>query len=38
MWLFRQATHLEPLYAWGVKRGWRWLPVARERIRAALAS
>ena len=38
MWLFRQATHLEPLYVWGVKRGWRWLPVARERIRAALAS
>ena len=38
LWMFRMCTHLEPAYAWGVRRGWRWLPAARERIRAALAS
>ena len=38
LWIFRQCTWLEPLYAWGLQRGWRWLPAARERIRAALAS
>jgi hypothetical protein len=38
LWIFRQCTWLEPLYAWGLRRGWRWLPAARERIRAALAS
>jgi glycosyltransferase involved in cell wall biosynthesis len=38
VWMFRMCTHLEPAYAWGVRRGWRWLPAARERIRAALAS
>jgi hypothetical protein len=38
MWVFRQCTWLEPAYSWGVRRGWRWLPVARERIRAALVS
>jgi hypothetical protein len=37
LWMFRMCTHLEPAYAWGVRRGWRWLPAARERIRAALA-
>jgi glycosyltransferase involved in cell wall biosynthesis len=38
LWLFRMCTHLEPAYAWGLRRGWRWLPAARERIRASLAS
>jgi hypothetical protein len=38
LWLFRMCTHLEPAYAWGLRRGWRWLPAARDRIRAALAS
>ena len=38
LWIFRQCTHLEPAYAWGVRRGWRWLPAAREWIRASLAS
>jgi glycosyltransferase involved in cell wall biosynthesis len=38
LWLFRMCTHFEPAYAWGLRRGWRWLPAARERIRASLAS
>jgi glycosyltransferase involved in cell wall biosynthesis len=38
LWVFRMCTHLEPAYAWGVRRGWRWLPTAREWIRASLAS
>jgi glycosyltransferase involved in cell wall biosynthesis len=38
LWIFRQCTRLEPAYAWGVRRGWQWLPAARERIRSALAS
>jgi glycosyltransferase involved in cell wall biosynthesis len=38
LWIFRQFTWLEPAYAWGLRRGWHWLPAARERIRAALAS
>jgi glycosyltransferase involved in cell wall biosynthesis len=38
LWIFRQCTRLEPAYAWGLRRGWQWLPAARERIRSALAS
>jgi glycosyltransferase involved in cell wall biosynthesis len=38
LWIFRMCTHLEPAYAWGLHRGWRWLPAAREWIRASLAS
>jgi glycosyltransferase involved in cell wall biosynthesis len=38
LWVFRQCTWLEPAYAWGVRRGWQWLPAARARIRSALAS
>jgi hypothetical protein len=38
LWVFRQCSKLEPAYAWGVRRGWQWLPAARERIRSALAS
>jgi glycosyltransferase involved in cell wall biosynthesis len=37
-WVFRQCSKLEPAYAWGLRRGWQWLPAARERIRSALAS
>ena len=36
--LFRAFTVLEPAYAWGMRRGWQWLPVARRRIRDALRS
>lgn len=38
MWVFRQCAWLEPAYAWGLRRGWHWLPTLRERIRAALVS
>ena len=38
LWIFRQCAKLEPAYAWGVRRGWHWLPTARARIRSALAS
>jgi hypothetical protein len=36
--LFRAFTVLEPAYAWGMRRGWQWLPAARRRIRDALRS
>lgn len=38
LWIIRHCGWLEPAYAWGLRRGWRWLPMARERIRAALVS
>jgi hypothetical protein len=33
---FRGLTVLEPLYRWGLRRGWRWLPALRLRLRAPL--
>jgi hypothetical protein len=34
--VFRGLTVLEPLYRWGLRRGWRWLPALRLRLRAPL--
>jgi hypothetical protein len=31
---FRSMTMLEPIYRWGLRRGWRWLPALRRRLRS----
>jgi glycosyltransferase involved in cell wall biosynthesis len=31
--MFRSMTMLEPVYRWGLRRGWRWLPALRRRLR-----
>ena len=33
---FRSLTILEPVYRWGLRRGWRWLPAARRRLRGPI--
>jgi glycosyltransferase involved in cell wall biosynthesis len=30
------AAKLEPAYAWGLKRGWTWLPPIRQRLRESV--
>jgi hypothetical protein len=31
--VFSALTVLEPAYRWGLRRGWRWLPSVRRRLR-----
>jgi glycosyltransferase involved in cell wall biosynthesis len=31
--VFRSLTLLEPLYRWGIRRGWTWLPAMRRALR-----
>jgi glycosyltransferase involved in cell wall biosynthesis len=35
--VFRACSILEPAYAWGIRRGWHWLPALRQRMRDAVA-